>query len=143
MCGITIRARLARRVEFLDAALSLIAEIETRMTCFLEPLDLLLGALRTASPIMKNAPEEGFFEAWRDTFSSKSLPIRESDRDLLLSFGASLGASDLAGQRALCEETRARLRRALGDAREEKKRFSRLGAVLPAFAGAAVIILFI
>ena len=138
-----IRSRLARRVEYLDAALALIAEIETRMTCFLEPLDLMLVSLRIQNPLMRNAPGDHFFDVWRSVFSSSEIPIRESDRKILLTFGASLGASDLSGQRALCADTRNRLQTALDGAYEDKKRFSRLGAVLPAFAGAAFIIVFI
>ena len=141
LTGLTVSARLSRRVAYLDAALRLVSMIETRMSCFLEPLDPLLAVLHVGSPLMKNAPEGSFFDAWKAVFSARDLPIRESDRALLLSFGASLGASDLAGQRALCADMRARLNTALDGAREEKRRFARLGAALPVFAGAAVVIL--
>ncbi len=130
-------------MEFLDAALELIGLMETRMTCFLEPLDSLLRVLRSESPLMKNAAGDSFFAAWRSVFSAERSGVRESDRRILLAFGDSLGDTDIDGQKALCESARERLRAALENAREEKQRFARLGALLPVFAGAAVIILLI
>lgn len=117
--------------------------IETRMSCFLEPLDELLLIIRARSPLMRGAAGSDFYSAWSGVFSGADLPLGARDRELLLSFGASLGNTDLAGQKALCRETTERLRASLDEAREDKKRFSRLGAALPVFAGAAIIIMFV
>ena len=117
--------------------------IETRMSCFLEPLDELLLIIRARSPLMRGAAGSDFYSVWSGVFSGADLPLGARDRELLLSFGASLGNTDLAGQKALCRETSERLRASLEEAREDKKRFSRLGAALPVFAGAAIIIMFV
>ncbi|MBR1811016.1 MAG: stage III sporulation protein AB [Clostridia bacterium] len=141
--GVGVNLRLSRRTAALDHAIALVGLIETRITYFLEPLDDLLAVLRAESPLLRNVNGANFYDVWSRAFADGGNLLKKADNRVLLRFGCGLGKSDVDGQRALCEETLSRLREHRAAAAAEKERFARLGAVLPVFVGAAVILIFV
>ena len=135
--GVSGTRRLNRRVESLDDSIALVEMIRTRVVYFREPLSSVFITLRESSCLLQDAPDGDFTEVWRCVCDQ----MRAPEREILIRFGAQLGASDVEGQNALCRQTAERLRQVRTDADAAKKQFSRLGAVLPVCAAAALILL--
>lgn len=84
-----------------------------------------------------------FHAAYRQALSELPAALTPADRELIASFGAGLGKSDLAGQLALCALTLKTCDAALLEARDSAARLSSLYINLGALGGiaAAVILL--
>ena len=86
-------------------------------------------------------PSSEFHAVWRRETAHLPAELTERDRDLICQFGENLGASDVAGQLALCEEYGGRLEEQRVQARAEQSEKSRLYGSLGLLGGLAAALL--
>ena len=135
--------RLIRHIDQLDAALEAVRTIRQRIEYFLEPLDAILIQLKKENPLFFRNDERDFRVGWDRAITGRADLLKRDEAEALHRFGEALGKSDREGQTLLCDIMAEQLQDFRLAAREEKARFSRLAVLLPVFAGAALVILFV
>ena len=87
--------------------------------------------------------QESFDEAWKSGVAAgtKGSGLKLKDKRLIEQFGAELGHTDIEGQIAHCEVTAKLLEEQIEQAREEKKKKSKLFSMLGLFFGTGVALL--
>lgn len=99
--------------------------------------------LRGASFLEKLSPEEvareGFSSPWHRTVAS--LPLKEEERELLLSWGESLGKSDRDSQLLNCDNALRRLTEWKQTASEETEKQRRMWLSLGVIGGAFAVVM--
>lgn len=136
------------RVETLETFLKVIRLMETEMRFHALPLkqiidkhcgDMeLLWQCQLALKIGKS-----FDEAWKSGViaGTKGMGLKPKDKHLIERFGTELGNSDIEGQIAHCEVTTKLLEEQIEQARDEKKKKSKLFSMLGLFFGTGVALL--
>ena len=86
---------------------------------------------------------KSFDEAWKSGVAAgtKGSGLKLKDKRLIEQFGAELGHTDIEGQIAHCEVTAKLLEEQIEQAREEKKKKSKLFSMLGLFFGTGVALL--
>ena len=86
---------------------------------------------------------KSFDEAWKSGVATgtKGSGLKLKDKRLIEQFGAELGHTDIEGQIAHCEVTAKLLEEQIEQAREEKKKKSKLFSMLGLFFGTGVALL--
>ncbi|MDR2525338.1 MAG: stage III sporulation protein AB [Oscillospiraceae bacterium] len=149
LAGALLSRALQVRVRELEALLRLLSTLRTQMQFSRAPLEPMLsqacgqGQTPAFLPVCIAAMRAGaaFPAAWRES-AAHGFGLRPEDRQLLLSLGELLGATDAEGQREgllLHEEL---CRDLLEDARKRKESRGRSFFTLGILSGLTVVILF-
>ena len=122
--------RLRTREENLAALLRLISRIQTELEYNSPPMDALLESLYSADKALdflldcRENMETGvsFPEAWERAV--QTLAISGEDRKSLITFGAGLGTTDVAGQSRQCRLYREIFAKSHANAESERKKYA-------------------
>lgn len=146
---------LSVRVRKIEKILLFISEIKTEIEFTSDSLKNILDSISahgnfTLLPFigdcvhrMRNG--EDFFNAWKGSVLKREnvYALKKGDTALLISFGASLGRTDSAGQIRNCELHEKLFKDKLSSAQEEKKTLSRPARGIGFMAAAALLIIFL
>ncbi len=139
--------KLRMRVETLESFLKVI-RMETEMRFHALPLRQIIdkycggyGFIMACHLLLKTG--KSFDEAWKSGVAAgtKGSGLKLKDKRLIEQFGAELGHTDIEGQIAHCEVTAKLLEEQIEQAREEKKKKSKLFSMLGLFFGTGVALL--
>lgn len=135
MAGYTESHKLSSRVRQLEAALRFVEAARTEIRFSALPVQRLVQRHGGELPFLRQcaaACENGgsFAAAWSGALADRQGAFTKKDRELLLSFGEGLGASDLEGQLSHCELYTQLFTVQLNAAREERQRKSKLCLML-------------
>ena len=140
--------RLHGVVETLESFLKVIRLMETEMRFHALPLRQIIDKycgdmdlLWQCHLLLKTG--KSFDEAWKSGVAAgtKGSGLKLKDKRLIEQFGAELGHTDIEGQIAHCEVTAKLLEEQIEQAREEKKKKSKLFSMLGLFFGTGVALL--
>ncbi len=134
--------RLTERVEQLEAFLRFLSAAQTEIRFAALPVEQIVqrhgGELEFLRICAKNCSQEGHFAAVWDASvdaGTKGRGFLSGDIELLRGFGKGFGTSDVEGQISHCTLYGELVNENLKNAREEKKRKSRLYQILGTFSG--------
>ena len=147
--GLWKSARLAFRTQWLDEAVRLTRRAAEQIRFSAAPTQVWLrtltksGEFRRLTFIQKAAacPPAAFHAVWRQETEHLPTELTDRDRELIRQFGDGLGASDVAGQLALCEECGRRLEEQHEEARTQQREKSRLYGSLGLLGGLGAALL--
>ena len=155
--GILFSQRYRERVLYLQGLINALQMLETKIRYISEPIpDAFLdisarldnpaqNLFRQTAGYLKSEYGLSAQEAWRKALGEEvaSARINQEDKDAVLSFGASLGQTDVEGQIKNISLTMCQIRTQVQRAEEERKKNEKLCKSLGIMAGAAICIILI
>ncbi|MCI8497144.1 MAG: hypothetical protein HFE85_02685 [Clostridiales bacterium] len=145
----------SNRVRQLEAAVSFINDVSTRIRYSAAPIDEIIEQAAHMEQLkpLSFLPDcavmcrtgEAFPAAWKQalTLKQRTLSLKGRDMELLQAFGAGLGATDVEGQLSHCALYEKMLEETLQQARRDKETHGRLTASLGVLAGIGTAVLLI
>ncbi len=140
--------KLRMRVETLETFLKVIRLMETEMRFHALPLRQIVEKHCGDMELLRQCHLQleigkSFDMAWKSGVEAGTggSGLKSKDKSLIERFGAELGHTDIEGQIAHCEVTAKLLEAQIEQAREEKKKKSRLFSMLGLFSGTGIALL--
>lgn len=147
--GLWKAARLSWRAQWLDEAVRLTHRAGEQIRFSAAPTQVWLRSLVQSGEFRRltfltaaaTCPPSDFHDVWRRETAHLPAGLSERDAELIRGFGERLGASDVAGQLALCEEYGKRLEEQREEARIRQREKSRLYSTLGLLGGLGAALL--
>ncbi|MDR3552712.1 MAG: stage III sporulation protein AB [Clostridia bacterium] len=153
--GMFAAQKLVRRASQLEALIGAVGFISTEIRYSATQMNVLLARLDAMAEYGRLKifgfcgagldGRRGLSSVWESALeqSRPYLSLEEADYEALRVFGRSLGATDVEGQLANCENCRALLTQRLGVAREDQRRRGKMYSSLGVLTGVFFLILLI
>lgn len=151
-CALGAVRELARRADVLAELTAALAYLEEELAFRMPPLPRLLGRLAQERPGaagqffgavaagLRNEPEAGLYQSWRQAMTRQLPMLRPEERKLLLEVGQTLGRYDAKTQRQALGRSRERLGVFRDEARGEARRLGKVYAAVTLAGGAAIVL---
>ena len=153
LIGYQIKSSFTKRVSQLEKCIEMLELISINLSYIsldtVSILEMLINSdnLKEISfiDICLNLVNRGnnFYNSWNEALNSAEMYLKPQDKDILLSFGAMLGKSDIDGQIRNCEIGIQKLSVNLNKAKEQRDKYANLYFRLSIFSGILISLIII
>lgn len=152
MTGMIFSKRYSRRCAVFDELVVMCASIRNRISYIMQPLDEIMldlcqeGACENLTfiySLKKYLYYDDFPLAWKNSVNSSDIPLTEKEKDIIKSFGLSLGKSDGEVQLSIIGYYSELFKTYASDAKLKKEKYEKATLLGWCLCGSALMIIFL